>query len=161
MDKTLLKAAEGLLCVLEANNLNLATAESCTAGLLSMMLCAASEGGANYSSGFVTYDDTAKSIMLGVKPETLSQYTAVSAEVVKEMAQGANTVANTLVALSISGYAGPKGGEDGTPAGTIWFGWAFSTERAIAEVKHFEGDCEEVIRQAALYSLTRLTSLLV
>lgn len=161
MDKTLLKATEDLLCVLEGNSLNLATAESCTAGLLSMTLCAASEGGANYSSGFVTYDDTAKSIMLGVKPETLSQYTAVSAEAVKEMAQGANTVAKTLVALSISGYAGPKGGEDGTPAGTIWFGWAFSTERAIAEVKHFEGDCEEVIRQAALYSLTRLTSLLV
>ncbi|WP_447867669.1 CinA family protein [Rahnella bonaserana] len=160
MDKTLMKAAENVLCVLKANSLNLATAESCTAGLISMTLCAASEGGANYSSGFVTYDNTAKSIMLGVKPETLSQYTAVSAQAVREMAQGANRVAKTLVALSVSGYAGPEGGEDGTPAGTIWFGWAFSTERAITEVKHFEGDCEEVIRQAALYSLTRLTSLL-
>ena len=160
MDKILLKAAEDVLCVLKANSLNLATAESCTAGLISMTLCAASEGGANYSSGFVTYDNTAKTTMLGVKPETLSQYTAVSAQAVREMAQGANRVAKTLVALSVSGYAGPEGGEDGTTAGTIWFGWAFSTERAITEVKHFEGDCEEVIRQAALYSLTRLTSLL-
>ena len=160
MDKILLKAAEDVLCVLKANSLNLATAESCTAGLISMTLCAASEGGANYSSGFVTYDDTAKSIMLGVKPETLSQYTAVSAQAVREMAQGANRVAKTQVALSVSGYAGPDGGEDGTPAGTIWFGWVFGLERAITEVKHFDGDCEEVIRQAALHSLTRLKSLL-
>ena len=160
MDKTLLKAAEGVLCVLKAKNLNLATAESCTAGLISMTLCAASEGGANYSSGFVTYDNTAKTIMLGVKPETLSQCTAVSAQAVREMAQGANRVAKTQVALSVSGYAGPEGGEDGTPAGTIWFGWVFGLERAITEVKHFDGDCEEVIRQAALHSLTRLKSLL-
>lgn len=160
MDKTLLKAAEDLISVLKANSLNLATAESCTAGLISMTLCAASKGGANYSSGFVTYDNTAKSIMLGVKPETLSQYTAVSAQAVREMAQGANRVAKTQVALSVSGYAGPEGGEDGTPAGTIWFGWVFGTERVINEVKHFEGDCEKVILRAALYSLKRLTSLL-
>lgn len=160
MDKTLLKAAEGVLCVLKAKNLNLATAESCTAGLIGMTLCAASEGGANYSSGFVTYDNTAKTTMLGVKPETLSQYTAVSAQAVREMAQGANRVAKTQVALSVSGYAGPEGGEDGTPAGTIWFGWVFGLERAITEVKHFDGDCEEVIRQTALHSLKRLKSLL-
>lgn len=160
MDKALLNVAKEVLKVLKANNLNLATAESCTAGLISMTLCAASEGGANYSSGFVTYDDTAKSIMLGVKPETLSQYTAVSEQAVREMAQGANRVAKTQVALSVSGYAGPEGGEDGTPAGTIWFGWVFGMERAITEVKHFEGDCEEVIRQAAMYSLKRFKSLL-
>jgi nicotinamide-nucleotide amidase len=76
------------------------------------------------------------------------------------MAQGANRAAKTQVALSVSGYSGPQGGDDGTPAGTIWFAWAFGTERVIAEVRHFEGECEEVIRQAALFSLERLASLL-
>ncbi|MEN4908783.1 CinA family protein [Rahnella bonaserana] len=78
----------------------------------------------------------------------------------KEMAQGANRAAKTQVALSVSGYAGPQGGDDGTTAGTIWFAWAFGTEQVIAEVRHFEGECEEVIRQAALFSLERLASLL-
>lgn len=160
MDNELLNAGVKVFNLLEKDGLTLSSAESCTAGLISMTLCAASHGGANYSSGFVTYDDTAKTIMLGVKPQTISHFSAVSSQAVKEMAQGANRVAKTQLALAVSGYAGPEGGKDGTPAGTIWFAWAFGTERVAAEVKKFEGDCEAVIHQAALYSLDRLASLL-
>lgn len=160
MELMLLKEAKRVVLKLEKHGVNLASAESCTGGIISTALSAASAGGAYYTSGFVTYDDTAKTVMLGVEPDSISTYTAVSAEVVAKMAKGASRMAKTQVALAVSGYAGPEGGKDGTPAGTIWFGWYLGEARTYVEKHHFKGSPDSVVYKAAHFSLARLVSLL-
>lgn len=160
MKLLLLHEAHRVLQKLEKHGVNLASAESCTEGVISTALSAASARGAYYASGFVTFDDTAKTVMLGVNPDSIRAYTAVSAEVVAEMAQGACRIAKTQYALAVSGYVGPDWGKDGTPAGTIWFAWYLGEARISVEKQHFEGSPESVVYQAAYFSLSRLVTLL-
>lgn len=160
MKLRLLNEAHRVLKKLEKHGINLASAESCTGGVISTALSAASADGAYYASGFVTYDDTAKTVMLGVKPDSISAYTAVSAEVVAQMAEGACRMAKTQVALAVSGYAGPEGGKDGTPVGTMWFAWCLGEARTSVEKHHFEGSPESIVYQAAHLSLARMVTLL-
>lgn len=124
MNEKLQHAAKQAGIYLSRRGLRLATAESCTGGLITYMLCATEDTTAFYSSGFITYTNEAKQRMLGVSAETLRLYTAVSEQTVHEMAAGARERSGEDVSLSVSGYAGPDGGEDGTPPGTVWFGWA-------------------------------------
>ncbi|MBU9808474.1 CinA family protein [Rahnella perminowiae] len=160
MDEQLLNAAQKVVHVLKDRDLTLASAESCTAGMVGMALCAASEGGVPYASGFITYDDRAKNQLLHVSTDTLAKFTAVSAQTVKEMAKGASEMAGTDTGLSVSGYAGPEGGEDGTPAGTVWFGWYLGPGKQRQEVRHFDGDSEAVLLQASIFALEKLAALL-
>lgn len=71
--------------------------------------------------GYVTFTDEAKAKILRVQRHSLAEHTAVSEAVVTEMAQGAKDQAEVNISIAISGYGGPEGGEDGTPAGTVWF----------------------------------------
>lgn len=103
--------------------LSLTTAESCTGGNLATALCAESDTAAFYDIGVITFSDRAKQTLLGVQASTLEKYTAVSEQTVKEMSTGIRERAGTDISIAISGYAGPDGGEDGTPAGTVWFAW--------------------------------------
>ena len=160
MDKELIKAAEALGEELKKAGIKVATAESCTAGLVSSALGAASDSSTFFTSGFVTYTDSAKHRVLKVSEKTLRVDTAVSEAAVREMATGAKAVSGEAVSLAVSGYAGPDGGEDGTPAGTIWFGWGLPDERIISTVRLITGDPESVVREAALFSLQHLTKLL-
>lgn len=160
MNDALNHAAEQLGQRLLHSEWRLATAESCTAGLISMTLAAVENSGNFYTSGFVTYSDNAKSQLLGVRPETLEAHTAVSEQTAREMAQGARERSGEPVSLSITGYAGPDGGEDGTPAGTIWFGWGLPDGSVVAEMRRFEGDPKSVMEQGAQFALARLDVLL-
>lgn len=160
MDKELVAAAEKLGQVLLQNNLKLTLAESCTGGLLATALCATEDSGTFFSSSFVTYTDSAKQRILGVSEETLRIYTAVSEATVREMALGAARVAGEPVSIAVSGYAGPADGDDGTPAGTVWFAWHLPGAKIHSTVRRFEGDCEQVIHQAALFVLQHLCDLL-
>ncbi|MCL5497776.1 2-oxo-tetronate isomerase [Escherichia coli] len=146
--------------LLTEKKLRLTTAESCTGGLVASSLCAADDTPSFYGSGFITYTDSAKITILDVKEETISAHTAVSEQTVKEMAAGAIARSGADVSVAISGYAGPDGGEDGTPAGTVWFAWQLPDNVIVAKVKHFEGDSESVIKQAASYALATLIMLL-
>lgn len=160
MDKELINAAEKLGQILQQQDLKLAIAESCTGGLLATALCASADSGKFFSSGFVTYTDSAKHRILGVSEATLRIYTAVSEATVREMALGAAKLAGEPVSLSISGYAGPDDGEDGTPAGTIWFAWHLPGGLLHSTVRRFEGDCEQVIHEATLFVMQHLCELL-
>jgi len=160
MNDTLNQAAEQLGKRLLASDWRLATAESCTAGLISMTLAAVENSGNFYTSGFVTYSDNAKTQLLGVRPETLEQHTAVSEQTAREMAVGARERSGEPVSLAITGYAGPDGGEDGTPAGTIWFGWTLPDGSVIAETRRFEGEPKSVMEQGTQFALERLDVLL-
>lgn len=154
MNKQLIDAAEALGEVLKSANLRLATAESCTAGLVSQSLGAATDSATFFTTGLVTYTNSAKHRVLQVSEETLEVHTAVSEATVREMASGACALSQEAVSLAITGYAGPDGGEDGTPAGTIWFGWQLPSQEVISTVRRFEGEPEKVIEEAALFALT-------
>ncbi|WP_410013918.1 CinA family protein [Sodalis sp. C49] len=160
MNSQLNAAAGALAETLRRDRLILTTAESCTAGLVAMALCAVGGSGDFFTRGFITYTDRAKHEVLRVGWHALETYTAVSEQVVKEMAAGALQVAGEDIALSVSGYAGPEDGPDGTPAGTIWFGWVTPDNKVHAQVKRFSGDCEAVIEQAAVFALVRMRELL-
>lgn len=94
--------------------LRLTTAESCTGGKLSVALCAEENTAEFYDVGLVVFSDGAKERILGVRPETLERYTAVSEQTVTEMAARILEIAQADVSIAISGYAGPEGGDDGT-----------------------------------------------
>lgn len=160
MNDALDRAAEQLGERLLSSEWRLATAESCTAGLISMTLAKVENSGNFYTSGFVTYSDNAKTQLLGVRPETLEAHTAVSEQTAREMAIGARERSGEPVSLSITGYAGPDGGEDGTPAGTIWFGWTLPDGSVVAEMRRFEGEPKSVMEQGAQFALERLAVLL-
>jgi len=160
MDKELIMAAEALGEALKKAGVKLATAESCTAGLVSSAMGAASDSSTFFTSGFVTYPDSANHRLLNVSENTLRVNTAVSEATVREMAEGAKAVSGEAVSLAVSGYAGPDGGEDGTPAGTIWFGWCLPDEQVCSTVRYIAGDAGTVVHEAALFSLQHLTQLL-
>lgn len=137
----------------------LATAESCTGGKLASALCAAEDTPKFYGVGYVTFTDQAKMKVLGVSPQTLEQHTAVSEEVAAGMAAGARERAEVDMSIAITGYGGPEGGEDGTPAGTVWFGWNINGQSYTA-MQHFDGECETVLAFAVRFALAQLLALL-
>jgi PncC family amidohydrolase len=137
--------------------LRLTTAESCTGGKLSVALCAEDNTAEFYDVGLVVFSDGAKERILGVRPETLERYTAVSEQTVTEMAARILEIAQADVSIAISGYAGPEGGDDGTAAGTVCFAWNL---RGHTETRTllFSGDCQDVVEKAVQYSLSELVT---
>lgn len=131
-------------------------AESCTGGWIAKVLTDISGSSAWFEQGFVTYSNEAKQSLVGVSGESLQQSGAVSEAVVTEMAQGAQRVANADYALSVSGIAGPDGGSDEKPVGTVWFGFAAPDGIVVARRQIFSGDREAVRRQSVAYALETL-----
>lgn len=127
-------------------------AESCTGGLLAAELTRLPGSSAWFGTGFITYSNEAKQQLLGVKANTLDFYGAVSEETVREMALGALIAAKADYALSISGIAGPGGGSEAKPVGTVWFGLA-SKQRIWAETAFFEGGRDSIRAQAVQFAL--------
>ena len=125
----------------------LATAESCTGGLLGGALTAVSGASNVYKGGIVSYQNEIKHRLLGVSREILEKFGAVSAPVAKAMAQGARKALETDFAVSVTGLAGTGGDEFGNPVGTVFIGFA-DLETVICEEYHFTGDREAVRKQA-------------
>jgi nicotinamide-nucleotide amidase len=107
---------------LQTRGLKLATAESCTGGLVAHRITNVSGSSEYYPGGVVSYSNEAKASLLGVTLDTLNKYGAVSEETVLEMARGARKLFNADIAISVSGIAGPTGGTAEKPVGTTWFG---------------------------------------
>ena len=137
------------------NGQTVTCAESCTGGLLSAELTRLPGSSAWFRTGFVTYSNEAKQQLLGVKENTLSFYGAVSEETVREMALGALIAAKADFAVSISGIAGPTGGSEEKPVGTVWFGLA-SKQRIWAATALFSGDRDSIRAQAVQFALAFL-----
>lgn len=131
------------------------TAESCTGGLLAAEFTTLAGSSAWFETGFVTYSDTAKQQLLNVNRATLRQYGAVSEETVREMALGALIATKADYALSISGIAGPDGGSEEKPVGTVWFGFA-TKQRIWAKKSNFSGSRNEIRNHAVQYALAIL-----
>ncbi len=101
----------------------------------------------------MTYANEAKVGMLGVRPETLQEFGAVSPETAAEMAVGALTNSNAMISMAITGIAGPTGGSPGKPVGTVCFAWCRTGASPETETRIFAGDREGVRRQAVIHAL--------
>jgi nicotinamide-nucleotide amidase len=137
----------------------LATAESCTGGMIAACCTDLAGSSAWFERGFVTYSNAAKAEMLGVDAVLIERVGAVSDEVVRAMVQGAITRSHAQVALAVTGVAGPTGGSVAKPVGTVWFGWALPGV-VFSEVQHFSGDRAQVRAATMQHALQRLVGLL-
>lgn len=155
-DTQLAAAGTRLADLLEQQGLMITTAESCTGGWVAKVLTDRSGSSAYVHSGIVTYSNDAKRGLLGVNESSLERHGAVSEAVVLEMVAGALAVTGADVAVAISGVAGPTGGSEDKPVGTVWFAWGRSQSAAEAVVRLFEGDRDAVRRQAVLCALEGL-----
>ena len=117
------RLAEKLQAVLRNQNKTMTTAESCTGGLIASMMVREPGSSAVLGTGFVTYANRAKRDQLGVAPTTLKEYGAVSEPVVKEMLLGALHRSGADIGVAVSGIAGPGGGTEDKPVGTVWIAW--------------------------------------
>jgi nicotinamide-nucleotide amidase len=138
----------------------LASAESCTGGWVAATITAISGSSEWFDRGFVTYSDAAKQEMLGVSPDTLARFGAVSEQTAREMAEGALARSRADVAVSITGIAGPTGGSAAKPVGTVCFAWALADRNVRTTTRHFDGDRIEVRRESVLFALRTLLDLI-
>jgi nicotinamide-nucleotide amidase len=134
--------------LLRARGFRIATAESCTGGLVAAAITSVPGSSEWFERGFVTYSNDAKAELLGVPRETIAPNGAVSEPVARAMAEGAVAHSRAQCALSITGIAGPDGGTDDKPVGLVCFGWAFPGEPAVTTTKRFDGD-RQAVREAA------------
>ena len=132
---------------LRASRDMLVTAESCTGGWIAKTVTGIAGSSDWFDCGMVAYSYEAKQALLGVRPQTLETHGAVSRECVVEMVSGALSHSGGTVAVAVTGIAGPGGGSDDNPVGTVWIGWKRRGGYASAEVFHFDGDRDAVRRQ--------------
>ncbi len=156
----LTQSACGLLAEkLQSQGLKLATAESCTGGLIAAA-CTALSGSSNwFERGFVTYSNEAKTELLGVDAQQIAAHGAVSEVVARAMAFGAVRHSRAQLSVAVTGVAGPTGGSADKPVGTVWFGFSVNGQLS-SERQCFEGDRAEVRAQTVAHALRRLVQLL-
>lgn len=142
-------SAGDVIALARARTLMLATAESCTGGLIAGALTDVPGSSAVVDRGFVTYSNAAKEEMLGVSADTLAAHGAVSEKVAREMASGALARSAASVAVSVTGIAGPGGGSAAKPEGMVCFGLA-SDQGVLSETKQFGALGRAEVRQATV-----------
>ena len=140
----------------------LATAESCTGGMIAAACTDLAGSSAWFERGFVTYSNAAKIELLGVDAEAIAQHGAVSEAVARAMVNGALAKSRAQLAVAVTGVAGPTGGSAAKPVGTVWFGFATSADckiEVLTETCLFAGDRAAVRQATVLHALQRLVSL--
>jgi len=152
MDSELETLAAQLGDALQQRQLMMAAAESCTGGWLAKVMTDIPGSSHWFERGFVTYTNRAKQEMLGGPAKTLEEYGAVSEETVEAMVNGALAHSQAQVAVAISGIAGPGGGSESKPVGTVCLAWA-GLHRGLTQTHHFEGGREAIRRQAVVVAL--------
>lgn len=149
--------------LLTDNDLTLVTAESCTGGMIAAELTAVPGSSDWFEGAFVTYRLSAKVRMVGVRQTTLDTHGAVSEPTAREMAEGALRASDARISVSVTGVAGPSGGELLAPVGTVWFAWAVRTEqpRCVQTAQHrLEGNRAQIRRRAVTIALEGVRALL-
>jgi nicotinamide-nucleotide amidase len=153
----LLDNAAALLEACRAKRVKLATAESCTGGLIATVLTAIAGSSDVVERGFVTYSNEAKTELLGVPPDLIASVGAVSEQVVRRMADGALQRSHADIAVAVTGVAGPRGGSAEKPVGLVCFGLAQRGRDVASECHMFPGD-RTAIRVAAVQKAFALIS---
>ncbi|MBA4267594.1 MAG: damage-inducible protein CinA [Comamonadaceae bacterium] len=146
---------EALASELKSRGLMMATAESCTGGLIAGACTELSGSSDWFERGFVTYSNAAKVELLDVPAELIDAHGAVSEPVARAMASGAVAQSRAQVAVSVTGVAGPTGGTAEKPVGTVWFGWA-TPSGVFTENRRFDGDRAAVREATVAHALAGL-----
>lgn len=159
---------EALASLLLARGQLLATAESCTGGLIAASCTELAGSSAWFERGFVTYSNEAKTELLGVPAALIAQHGAVSEEVAKAMAAGALAHSRADIAVAVTGVAGPSGGSQAKPVGTVWLAWAergrgggLDAVAVHAEKMWFPGDRRAVRGATVAHALAGVRNRLV
>lgn len=155
----LLAAAEAVLNAARARGFHITTAESCTGGLIAGLLTAIGGSSDVVDGGAITYSNAAKSRMLGVPPALIAAHGAVSEEVARAMAEGAQRGAGVEIAIAVTGIAGPGGGTAAKPVGLVWFGLA-TPEGLRTEAQVFPGDRTAVRMATVRHALSLIATTL-
>ena len=154
-----LDSCQQLAVLLLQQGRKLATAESCTGGLIAAA-CTDLAGSSDwFERGFVTYSNEAKTAMLGVPAALIAAHGAVSEAVARAMAQGAVQQSLAQISVAVTGIAGPSGGSADKPVGTVWVAWSLPSG-VTSEVQHFAGDRAAVRAATVQHALSRLIALL-
>ena len=157
MRKDIFNIAKEIIDLANLNKAVIASAESCTGGMLSSAITEVPGSSVIFECGFVTYSNISKMELLSVKENTLNFYGAVSEEVADEMAIGAINNSKANLAISITGIAGP-GGSNTKPEGMVCFSIAFENEIKLTETKKWGALGRNIIRQKATLHGLRLLS---
>ncbi len=150
---------EQLSILLQSKKWMLATAESCTGGLIAAACTELAGSSLWFERGFVTYSNASKSQLLSIPKHVIDLNGAVSETVVRAMAAGALANSNAQVSLSVTGIAGPGGATADKPVGTVWFGWCIQGNTYV-ECCQFKGDRIQVRASTAVHALSRLVTFL-
>ncbi|OCW58231.1 damage-inducible protein CinA [Hoeflea olei] len=144
------RLAERIVSDFPALGTVVATAESCTGGLIAAAITDVGGSSAVFDRGFVTYSNQAKQDMLGVKPATLASFGAVSAEVAAEMALGAWKHSDADLTVAVTGVAGPGGGSPDKPVGLVWMGLSGPGVSDVVELRWDPSWSRDAIRAATV-----------
>jgi nicotinamide-nucleotide amidase len=149
-------AVLALAAALRSRGLKIATAESCTGGLIAAACTAVAGSSDWFERGFVTYSNEAKAELLGVPAALIQAHGAVSAEVARAMAEGALSRSHAGLVVAVTGIAGPGGATPGKPVGTVWLALARAGQPVQAELLTLAGDRAAVREQTVHRALQRL-----
>ena len=155
-DPAINELATKLVAELNEMKKAVAPAESCTGGWLAKALTDVPGSSGCFGYGIVSYSNGAKESILGVRNRTLAEHGSVSEPVVREMAEGTLRLSGADISVAVSGVAGPDGGSDEKPVGTVWFSWAMRGPRGISidtVLQRFEGNRESIRMQSVLHGL--------
>ena len=165
------RLAQNLITLATEKSAMLVSAESCTGGMIAVALTDIAGSSVVFGRGFVTYSNTAKSELLDVNPQIITEHGAVSSQVAEAMAEGAirctSQPPNIIhsIAVSVSGIAGPDGGTPAKPVGTVWFGIAHRTDdkttvQSQSEMMLFDGSRHDIRTRATDHALGMIMELL-
>jgi nicotinamide-nucleotide amidase len=155
-DPAISEVATALVGELNRTNRAVVTAESCTGGWIAKALTDVPGSSGCFGYGIVSYSNGAKESILGVGNRTLAEHGAVSEPVVREMAEGALRLSDADISVAVSGVAGPDGGSDEKPVGTVWFAWSMRGPAGITtdtDLRRFEGNRESIRMQTVIHGL--------
>jgi nicotinamide-nucleotide amidase len=158
-EDTIEELSSALVTELLGAGKSISTAESCTGGWIAKSITDVAGSSACFAYGIVSYSNGAKESLLAVNPATLQQHGAVSEQTVAEMAEGCMNLSGADFSIAVSGIAGPDGGSDDKPVGTVWFGWAVRHNGKItctADMRRFDGDRHQVRSQTVITVLQGL-----
>ena len=153
-------SVDQLITKLREKNFTLATAESCTGGLLSALIIKKAGASAIFDRGFITYSNASKTEMLGVPASIIKTHGAVSEQTAKAMAEGTINNSHANLSIAITGIAGPEGGSADKPVGLVYFGYALKGGSSGSIKSNFTGSRQNIQTAAAKFAIQNLIEIL-
>ncbi len=159
-DAQVVSQAKTLVDALVSKGETLSTAESCTGGLIGSAITSISGASKIFEQGFITYANSAKEKLLGVSPNTLTSFGAVSSQTAYEMALGVCNTSQSTLGIAVTGIAGPTGGTPEKPVGLVYIGICYKNSATVFEY-HFKGSRDEIRKNTVFCALKNANNIII